>query len=161
MTNGEEDADERAEKLAGRFSTPDANEASETQSPNGTSNASNTQEGGEVEEAKEPEETEPGEASNTPLTAMADEAQETPQTADESGDRPVRELETKLLYLDDEFLQELELIFDELNLRYKRKHGDELQKNRDYYPALLQLGLEQLGDVRDQDLEELEEILDI
>lgn len=152
MTNGEDDPDERAEKLAGRFSTPDSEDTPNTQSSNNASNASNTQEG---EEAKLDN------ASNTPSTPMTDQAQETSQTEARARDRPVRELETKLLYLDDEFLQELELTFDELNLRYKREYGEELQKNRDYYPALLQLGLEQLGDVRDQDLEEIEEILDI
>jgi hypothetical protein len=161
MTNGEEEPDERAEKLASRFSTPDTEETPQAQPSSDTSNASKTQESAETESNK---------ASNTPSTSNStqaketsqmEETQETSQTKEQPRKRPVRELETKLLYLDDEFLQELELTFDELNLRYKREYGEELQKNRDYYPALLQLGLEQLGDVRDQDLAELEATLDL
>lgn len=64
-------------------------------------------------------------------------------------------------YLDEEFLRELELMFDELNLRYKREYGESLQKNRDFYPNLLRLGLEQLGDIRERDLDDIEAILDL
>ncbi|QGN08274.1 HNH endonuclease [Halorhabdus sp. CBA1104] len=53
------------------------------------------------------------------------------------------------MYLPDEVWRELDVRFDELNAKHKRQHGEALEKNRDYYPAIIQAGL------NDKDLEEI------
>lgn len=133
MSDG--DPEERAERLQDRFSSqpPETDQADE---------AGQASETGEAHEA-----------SNTP---NASEATGTP-VADET---PIRELPTKLLYLEEDVKEELELAFDEVNLRYKRETGEELQENRHWWPVLLRLGYEALGDVEDLDLEEFEELLE-
>lgn len=138
----DEDPDERAEKLAGRFS------------PSGTEQADQTNQASETHEASQAPDA--SKASNTQKTPATHETTET-----DEGEGPIREQKTKLLYLDEDFLRELELTFDELNLRYKREYGEALQKNRDFYPNLLRLGLEQLGDIRERDLNDIEAILDL
>lgn len=47
-----------------------------------------------------------------------------------------------LMYLPEELHRELDIRFDELNAQYKREHGEGLQKNRDYYPAIVKAALE-------------------
>ena len=53
------------------------------------------------------------------------------------------------MYLPDDVRQELDIRFDELNAKHKREHGEALEKNRDYYPAVIQAGLtdESLKDI--------------
>lgn len=46
-----------------------------------------------------------------------------------------------MMYLPEELREDLDLRFDELNLAYRREHGEKLQKNRDYYPAVVKAGL--------------------
>ena len=60
----------------------------------------------------------------------------------------------------EEFEEELELAFNELSLKWKREHGEELQKNIHWYPVLLRLGCNVIGDVGDIDLEEFEDHLE-
>lgn len=56
------------------------------------------------------------------------------------------------MYLPDGLVDELQIRFDELNAQYRREHGEAMEKNRDYYPAVVKAGLEG---------KELKEILDI
>ncbi|TKX64370.1 HNH endonuclease [Halorubrum sp. GN12_10-3_MGM] len=56
------------------------------------------------------------------------------------------------MYLPSNLRSELDIQFDELNAKHKRQHDEALEKNRDYYPAVIQAGL--TG-------KDLEEILDI
>lgn len=53
----------------------------------------------------------------------------------------VKERPSVLMYLPDDVRTELDIRFDELNARYKREHGEPLEKNRDYYPAVVKSGL--------------------
>lgn len=64
----------------------------------------------------------------------------------------IKDRENVLMYLPSDLRSELDIQFDELNAQHKRKHGEGLEKNRDYYPAVIQAGL--TG-------KDLEEILDI
>ena len=45
------------------------------------------------------------------------------------------------MYLPSDIRRELDIQFDELNIKHKRQHGEGLEKNRDYYPAVIQAGL--------------------
>lgn len=54
----------------------------------------------------------------------------------------VRDRPSVLMYLPEDLRQELDLRFDELNLQYKREHGEALGKNKDYYPAVVEAALE-------------------
>lgn len=46
-----------------------------------------------------------------------------------------------LMYLPDDLSRELDARFDELNAQYKREHGEKLEKNRDWYVAVIKAGL--------------------
>jgi len=72
------------------------------------------------------------------------------QTTTDTGS--VKDRPSVLMYLPEETRRELDVRFDELNARYKREYGESLEKNRDYYPAVIQAGLEQRS---------IEEILEI
>ncbi|WP_254544521.1 hypothetical protein [Halomarina pelagica] len=62
---------------------------------------------------------------------------------DEDGDRQsIKDRPSVLMYLPDDLRQELDIRFDELNARHKRERGEPLEKNRDYYPAVVEAGLE-------------------
>ena len=58
------------------------------------------------------------------------------------GNTSVKDRPSVLMYLPEEVHDELDIRFDELNAQYKRTHGESLQKNRHYYPAVIQAGLE-------------------
>ena len=64
----------------------------------------------------------------------------------------IKERPSVLMYLPENLHTELDIRFDELNARYKREHGRPLEKNRDYYPAVIKASLE--GD-------SVEDVLDI
>lgn len=61
----------------------------------------------------------------------------------------IKDRQSVLMYLPDDVWRELDVRFDELNAKHKRQHGEALEKNRDYYPAVIQAGL------NDKDLEEI------
>lgn len=42
------------------------------------------------------------------------------------------------MYLYPEQVNELDLRFQEINLKYQREHGEKLQKNADFYPAVFE-----------------------
>ncbi len=54
----------------------------------------------------------------------------------------IKDRPSVLMYLPEELHQELDLKFDELNLEYKKETGESLQKNKDFYPAIIKAGLE-------------------
>jgi hypothetical protein len=54
----------------------------------------------------------------------------------------IKDRPSVLMYLPQELHTELDLRFDELNLQYKREHGEALGKNRDFYPAVIEASLE-------------------
>ena len=135
------DDDDRSEKLKQRFGdftseTDETSEASKTPMPDQADSG--------------PEASGTNEASKTPSSGEASEMDET----------PVRDLPTKLLYLEEDFIEELELAFDAVNLMYRREYGEELEKNRHWYPLLLRLGFHAIGDVDELTLEEYEALLE-
>lgn len=91
--------------------------------------------GGDTErdddETVEEPEAEPAEAKSASETESSDD-----KPAGNVSDRP-----SVLMYLPEQQRRELDLRFDELNLEHKREHGEALQKNRDYYPAVVEAAL--------------------
>lgn len=53
----------------------------------------------------------------------------------------VKKRPSVLMYLPEELRNELDFRFDELNAKHKREHGEGIEKNRDYYPAIVEAGL--------------------
>ena len=64
----------------------------------------------------------------------------------------IKDREAVLMYLPEGLKRDLDIQFDELNAEHKRQHQESLEKNRDYYPAVVLAGL--TGD-------DLETILDL
>ena len=67
-------------------------------------------------------------------------------------DGSVKERRNVNMYLPEELVDELQIRFDELNARHRREHGEPMEKNREYYPAVTATGIES---------EALEERLDL
>lgn len=57
-------------------------------------------------------------------------------------DDSVKERRNVNMYLPEELVDELQIRFDELNARHRREHGEPMEKNREYYPAVIAAGLE-------------------
>lgn len=76
--------------------------------------------------------------------SKTDKKSQTEQTGKTSeNDKPsVKDRPSTLMYLPGDVDGELDVRFDELNAKHKRKHGEPLEKNRDYYPAVIKAGLE-------------------
>lgn len=135
------DSDDRAEKLAGRWDESDSEVETESDS--------------EVEQ-----DTEQAVAEVEATESTVDE-QSLAETADTADELTTREMQSQMLYLDPDLYRELDLTFEELKLRYRRERDGKLQKNKDFYAGLLRLGLKQLGDVRERDISEIEDDLDL
>ncbi|WP_231189644.1 hypothetical protein [Haladaptatus sp. DYF46] len=78
---------------------------------------------------------------------------------DETGDASERESvkATRVgtyMYLPEEQRSELNFRYKELNLAYERAVGDELEKNRHFYPLVVQAGLEALDGMDGESLRE-------
>ena len=54
----------------------------------------------------------------------------------------VKDRPSVLMYIPEELHRELDITFDELNLKSKKQNGEKLQKNKDFYPAVIKAGLE-------------------
>lgn len=95
--------------------------------------------------------------SKTGQTANTEKREETTQTeeterSEDSKSESVKNRPSVLMYLPKDVHEELDIRFDELNAKHKRAHGEKLEKNRHYYPAVVKAGLEG---------SDVEEILDI
>lgn len=53
------------------------------------------------------------------------------------GGQGVREKRGVTMYLPDELVDDLDFRFDELNVQYRREHGEKMEKNKDFYPAMV------------------------
>jgi hypothetical protein len=72
-------------------------------------------------------------------TAQTDELEQSEKRAKSES---VKDRPSVLMYLPEGIHQELDIRFDELNAKHKRAHGEKLEKNRHYYPAIVKAGLE-------------------
>ncbi|SIR66836.1 hypothetical protein SAMN05421858_3239 [Haladaptatus litoreus] len=75
-----------------------------------------------------------------------------PEQTEEKKKSSVKDRPSVLMYLPEEQHTELDIRFDEINARYKREHGEPLQKNRDYYPILIELAMEKTQEMDEDEL---------
>ncbi|QCC57379.1 hypothetical protein DVR14_01475 (plasmid) [Natrinema thermotolerans] len=69
--------------------------------------------------------------------------------------QPLKELENISFYVTEEFKEEgLGLTQDMVNVKYRQAFGETLEKNREFRPLLLELGMEA---VQEMDAEEIRE----
>lgn len=87
--------------------------------------------------AEESNQSKESETSKTPMTTKTSKTQE--GSKDEQTN--ITELPSVLMYLPPELKNDLGIRFDELNLQHKREYDEELEKNRDFYPALIRAAL--------------------
>lgn len=93
------------------------------------------------EESETAESSEPSEEAETEKTEETTEMSQTSGTA-KTAKSNVKERSNVNMYLPDDLVNELSITFDELNAQHKREHGEPLEKNRDFYPAIVKAGLE-------------------
>jgi hypothetical protein len=74
--------------------------------------------------------------------------------ASATSQRSVKERPSTLMYLPNEIDRDLDLTFDEVNLRYRRAFEEKLEKNRDYYPLVAMYGLRTLQEWDAEDVRE-------
>jgi hypothetical protein len=89
---------------------------------------------------------------NIEESAVTAQTNETGEPKEETKSESVKDRPSVLMYLPEEVHEELDIRFDELNAKHKRAHGEKLEKNRHYYPAVVKAGLEG---------SDLEDVLDI
>lgn len=76
----------------------------------------------------------------------------------ESGEvPPVRDRAARTMYAGQDVIEEIDIKYEELSPRYRRKHGERLEKNDVYYPALLRAGVYGTSLERELGLDEGEE----
>lgn len=109
--------DSRKDAISGRFVTGGSpKEEQETQTE---------------QEPQEKQTDKTNKTDNTGQEGQGDKAQK--------ADRPSTKDKTALtMYLTPEQVNALDLRFQEINLEYQREHGARLQKNADFYPAVLE-----------------------
>jgi hypothetical protein len=70
------------------------------------------------------------------------------EQTDEREQKSVKDRSSVLMYLPEDIHSDLDIRLDELNAQYRREHGEALEKNRDYYLAVVEAGLER-KDIKD------------
>ncbi|PHQ38256.1 HNH endonuclease [Halorubrum persicum] len=60
--------------------------------------------------------------------------------SEESGGT-VRERKNVNMYLPEELVEDLQLRYSELNVEWRRQHGEDMPKNEEYYPAAIRAAL--------------------
>ncbi|WP_190303830.1 hypothetical protein [Haladaptatus sp. R4] len=85
------------------------------------------------------------------MTSKTDEPEQNKKTK-QNEKTSVKDRPSVLMYLPEEQHTELDIRFDEINAKYKREYGESLQKNRDYYPILIELAMERTQEIDDDEL---------
>ena len=85
----------------------------------------------------------------------------TVNSREEWGKLTTRERESQMVYLRPSQYEQLHGTWLDLEYRFGRKRGIDLEKSRDFLVPLLELGMAQLGDVESRDLDELADLLGI
>ncbi|ODR81804.1 hypothetical protein BG842_01600 [Haladaptatus sp. W1] len=97
------------------------------------------------------ESTEPADSVSGGETDVASDLSETDDGTDEADSTASESVkETRVgtyMYLPEEQRSELNFRYKELNLAYERAVGEELEKNRHFYPLVVQAGLEALDGI--------------
>lgn len=164
-----DDRKERLNRFAQRFDDVDENENEAEDDENEDDGLPPWKSAGDISEYMDgPEDSETekkADTANTAETAKTDQTTETAETADpaenaesaepaETAEPSVKERRNVNMYLPEDDRNELMATFDELNAKAKRE-GDELEKNRDFYPRVIRAGLDQIAEM---DLKEFREL---
>jgi len=78
------------------------------------------------------------ESSKTSKSAETAENKKSDETAESGG---VRERKNVNMYLLDDLVDDLQLRYSELNVQWRREHGEDLPKNDEFYPAVIESAL--------------------
>ena len=76
---------------------------------------------------------------NTAETTDTAESEEIDETAKSGG---VRERRNVNMYLPDSLVDDLQLRYSELNVQWRREYGEDLPKNDQFYPAVIEAALQ-------------------
>ena len=76
--------------------------------------------------------------SNSPSSSSRSSKSNKSSSSTNSGKKGVREKRGVTMYLPDDLVDDLDFRFDELNVKYRREYGEKMEKNKDFYPAMVQ-----------------------
>jgi len=98
----------------------------------------------------------PSKPSEPDETEQTDETGETDESDDEDDRTPVKDEQVgTYFYLPEGQRDELRYQYKALSAEYEREFGEDLEKNRHYYPLLVEYGLERLESADAQDVREM------
>ncbi|WP_126665219.1 hypothetical protein [Haloterrigena salifodinae] len=89
--------------------------------------------------SKSEETTETADTSKMQQSTQTEESSE--NSKGEGGSETVRERRNVNMYLPDDLVDDLQLRYSELNVKWRREHGDDLPKNGEFYPAAIRAAL--------------------
>jgi len=85
------------------------------------------------------------EASDTSKTSKSEETSEMSKssttTESEESNGTVRERKNVNMYLPETLVDDLQLRYSELNVEWRRRHGEDMPKNEEFYPAAVRAAL--------------------
>ncbi|MDB2265901.1 hypothetical protein PM025_17670 [Halorubrum ezzemoulense] len=88
---------------------------------------------------------ETSEASNTSKTSKSKEtskmSESSMMTESEESSGTVRERKNVNMYLPETLVDDLQLRYSELNVEWRRRHGEDMPKNEEFYPAAVRAAL--------------------
>ena len=79
------------------------------------------------------------ETSKTSKTRESDNSSKTTETS--KSNETIRSRKNINMYLPEQLVDELQLRYSELNVEWRREHGEDMPKNAEYYPAVIRASL--------------------
>ena len=79
------------------------------------------------------------ETSKTSKTRESDNNSKTTETS--KSNETIRSRKNINMYLPEQLVDELQLRYSELNVEWRREHGEDMPKNAEYYPAVIRASL--------------------
>ena len=97
-------------------------------------------------DSEEDEETiETGESDNSSKTKETSKTSKTGESDNSSktskSNKTIRSRKNINMYLPEQLVDELQLRYSELNVKWRREHGEDMPKNAEYYPAVIRASL--------------------
>lgn len=100
---------------------------------------------GREDDSLSSETVEMSEVSNTSKTSKSEETSEMSKssttTESEESSGTVRERKNVNMYLPETLVDDLQLRYSELNVEWRRRHGEDMPKNEEFYPAAIRAAL--------------------
>ena len=156
--NGDRKRQKRGEALRGRLGksaetskTEQTVESEETSERSKTSKSEEMSLSGKTSERTESK-TEPAGGDLSKSSGTPKMSSTTESTGKEESEETIRDRKNVNMYLPEADVQEMQIRFDELNARHRRVHGRAMEKNRDYYPAIVRAALNETSLEEELDL---------